>query len=90
MTVEPSESNPICYEYSTLDNIIWHILSFEKNQYTKVMVLVWLLGGLFIAFQLGFSDFGLSLLVIHLFSFKIICWYPHSFEIDLEYPGYTM
>ena len=64
---EPSESNPTCSEDSTIEDIIWHILSFEIFQKTKGLFLVWHLGVLFISFQLGLLEFGFSLLVLHFF-----------------------
>ena len=52
MTVDPSESNKINSEDSTLEE-------------SMCLFLVWPLGGLFLALQLVLIDFGLSLLVLH-------------------------
>ena len=53
MTYDPSESKSTCFEDSTFEESMCHILSFEILQKTKGMFLVRPLGGLFIAFQLG-------------------------------------
>ena len=53
MTDDPSDSNPKFSEDSTLEESIWHILYFEIVQKTKGLFLVWPLGGLFLAFQMG-------------------------------------
>ena len=40
-------------------------MSFDIVQKTKGLFLVWPFGGFFLAFQLGFLEYGLSLLVLH-------------------------
>ena len=50
MTVDPSKPNPILSEDSTLEESMWHILSFEILQYKKVLLLVWNFAGLVIDF----------------------------------------
>ena len=62
MTVDPSESNITCCKNYTIEEIMWNIQSFEKFHKKKGMFLVWSLGGLFLAFQLGLIEFVLSLL----------------------------
>ena len=57
MDVEPSESNQTCSEDSTHEEIMCHILSFDIVHNTKGLVLMWPLGGLFLAFQLGLIEF---------------------------------
>ena len=64
MNIDPSESNPTCYEDYILEYSMCHILSFEIVQRTKGLVFVWPLGGFFLAFQLGSLEFGFSLLVM--------------------------
>ena len=68
MNVDPSESNPTCYEDSTLEESMWHTLSFDIVHIKKGMFLVWPLGGFFIASQLGLLYFGFYLLVLIFFS----------------------
>ena len=65
MTVETSESNKTCYEYFTLEDSMWHILSFEILQNTKGLFLVLPLGVFFLVFQLGLLEFGFYLLVLN-------------------------
>ena len=65
MIVDPSESNPTFSEYYTLEESMWHIISFEILYNTKGLFLLWTLGGLFIAFQMGLLYFVLSLQVMH-------------------------
>ena len=65
MNFDTSESNKNCSENSTIEEIMWYILSFEIMQNTKGLFLVWPLGEFFIAFKLGFLEFGLYLLVLH-------------------------
>ena len=65
MTVEPSESNKTCSDDSTLEESIFHILSFEIVQKKKGLFLVWTLGGFFLAFQLSLLEFGFSVLVLN-------------------------
>ena len=52
MTDDPSESNPTFSEDSTIEESMWNILYFEIGHKTKGLILVWPLGGFFIAFQL--------------------------------------
>ena len=52
---------------STLQESMWHILSFEIVRKTKGVFLVWPLGVLFLAFQLGLFEFVLSLMVLLFF-----------------------
>ena len=65
MTFKTSYSNQTCSEYSTLEEIMWHILSFEIVHKTKVLFLVWRLGGGFPAFQLGLLEFVFSFIVLY-------------------------
>ena len=67
MTVDPWESNETCYDYSTLEESMWHFISFEILHNTKGLFLVWPLGGLFLEFQLGLVEFLLYLLVLIFF-----------------------
>ena len=64
ITYDPPESNPTCSKDSTLEEIMWNIISFEILQKTKGLYLVWHLGGFFIALQLSLLEFGFSLLVL--------------------------
>ena len=64
MTDDPSQSNPTCSQDSTLEESMWHILSFEKIQ-KKGSILVWPLGGFLLAFQPGLLEVGLYLLVLN-------------------------
>ena len=52
---------------STLQESMWHILSFEIVRKTKGVFLVWPLGVLFLAFQLSLFEFVLSLMVLLFF-----------------------
>ena len=65
MTDDPSESSPTFYEDSTLEESMWHILSFDIAHKTKGLFLVWPLGGLFLTLQLSLHEFVFSLLVLH-------------------------
>ena len=65
MTDEPSESDPTCSEDYTLEESMWHKLSFKIVQKPKGIFLVGPLGELFLAFQMYALEFGFSLLVIH-------------------------
>ena len=80
MTVQPSESNTTSYEYSTLEDSMWHILPFEIVQ-KKGSVFV-------VAFDrlLSCLPTGLTLIFIIppgsiYFSLKISCWHPYTIEI---------
>ena len=84
MAVEPSESNPTCSEYSTLEDSMWHILSFEIVQKTKALFLVWTLGGLYLAFQLILLEFGLSLLVVCLCLTESVVGTLSHFSLNLS------
>ena len=66
----PLESNTTCSEYSTLEESIWHKISFEIVQKIKGPFSVWPLGGIFLDFQLGLIEFRFSLLVMHFFLAK--------------------
>ena len=65
ITVDPSESNPTCYEDSTIEESMCNILSFGILQKIKGLFLVWPLGGLFLASHLGLLEFEFYLLVLH-------------------------
>ena len=66
MTVDPLESNTNCSWYSSHGESMWNILHFEIAQ-KKSMFLMWPLGGLFLALQLGLLEFGLYLMVMYFF-----------------------
>ena len=65
ITYDPSESNPTCSEFSSLEESMWHILSFEIVQKIKGLFLVWPLKSLFLALQLILLEFGFSLLFLN-------------------------
>ena len=67
ITVDPSELNPTFSEDSTLEDSMWNIISFGIVKNTKSLFLVWPLGDLFLALQLGLLELELSLLVLHFF-----------------------
>ena len=57
MTDDPSESNTTCSEDTTLEESMWHILSFQIMQKKKGLFLVWPLRGIFLELQLGLIEF---------------------------------
>ena len=56
--------------YSWIEYMEYPVKIFQK---TKVLFLVWPLGGFFLAFRLGLLESGFSLLVLHFFSCKVSC-----------------
>ena len=52
MTDDPSDSNPYCFRDLTIQESMFHILSFEILKKTKGLFVVWPLGGIFLAFRL--------------------------------------
>ena len=57
VTVDPSESNPICFYDYSLDDSTCYILFFLIFKSTKGLFFIWTLGCLFLAFQLGLYAF---------------------------------
>ena len=65
ITVDLLEYDKTCYDYYTLEETMWNILSFEIIQKTKGLFLVWTLGGFLLAFQMSLLEFELFLLDLY-------------------------
>ena len=65
ITLDPSQPNQICCEYSTIADSICHILFFEILQWAKGLFLMCPLGGFFLPFQLILIEFSFYCLVLH-------------------------
>ena len=78
MTDDPSESNPTCSGYSTLEESIWDILYFDFFQKTKGMLLVWPLVGFFLSSNWVYLNlYSPSLLFIFCIEKSVVCTLSH-------------
>ena len=57
ITVESSKSNPMFFEDSTIEDGVWHILSFEIVQYTKDMFFGFAFGVILSCLPTDFTSF---------------------------------